>query len=120
MIQGLLVLNHPSYNPQRWHGTLLFYAVIFIALFVNTILSRLLPKIEVAVLIIHIAGFFAILIPMLYLGPRASTQDVFKQFINSGGWSTDGLSFFIGLSTSMFSFIGMGLMHVRLTVAKTV
>lgn len=106
MIQGLLILNHSAYTFERWHGTLLFYAIIAISLFVNTYLGRLLPKIEVTVLIIHIAGFFAILIPMVYLGPHASTKDVFKQFLNLGGWSTAGLSFFIGLSTSMFSFIG--------------
>lgn len=57
MIQGLLVLNHPSYNYHRWHGTLLFYLIIVIALFVNTYLARQLPKIETMVLIIHVMDF---------------------------------------------------------------
>ena len=106
MIQGLLVLNHPSYVFERWHGTLLFYAIIGISLCVNTYLARLLSKIEAIVLIIHVVGFFCILIPLVYLGPHGSARDVFANFLNNGGWSTDGLSFFIGLSTSMFAFIG--------------
>lgn len=106
MIQGLLVLNHPSYNYHRWHGTLLFYLIIVIALFVNTYLARQLPKIETMVLIIHVMGFFGILVPLVYLAPQGNAGDVFATLSDSGGWSSDGLSFFIGLSTSMFAFIG--------------
>lgn len=106
MIQGLLVLNYDGYNFQRWHGTLLFYAVILLSLFVNTYLARLLPKIEGTVLIIHVVGFFCVLIPLVYLAPHGTAKDVFAKFTNGGGWSADGLAFFVGLSTSMFSFIG--------------
>ena len=106
MIQGLLVLNHPSYNYHRWHGTLLFYTIIIVALFVNTYLARQLPKIEAMVLIIHVMGFFGILVPMVYLAPQSNARDVFATLSDGGGWSSKGLSFFIGLSTSMYAFIG--------------
>ena len=106
MIQGLLVLNYQSYDFKRWHGTLIFYAVILISLFVNTYLARQLPKIETMVLVLHIMDFFAILIPLVYLAPHSTAKDVFATFKNSGGWSSDGLSFFVGLTTSMFPFIG--------------
>ena len=103
-IQGLLVLNYPSYDFQQWHGTLLYYAIVAMALFVKTYLGRLLPKIEAMVLIVHVVGFFGILIPLVYFAPHGSTRDVFANFQNSGGWSTTGLSFFIGLTTSMLTF----------------
>lgn len=106
IIQGLLVLNHPDYVFQRWHGTLLFYAIVVIALFVNTYLVRMLPRIESIVLIIHIIGFFGILIPLVYFAPHGTPADVFSTFNNGGGWSSTGLSFFVGLATSIFSFIG--------------
>lgn len=106
MIQGLLVLNYPSYGYQRWHGTLLFYAVLVVALFVNTYLARQLPQIESMVLIIHVMGFFAILVPLVYLAPHSTAKDVFATLSDSGGWSSNGLSLLIGLSTSMFAFIG--------------
>jgi amino acid transporter len=106
MIQGLAILNHPNYNATRWQGTLIFYGVIAFVVFVNTYLARWLPKIEGMILILHILGFFAILIPLVYLAPHGSAHDVFGTFINSGGWNTNGLSWFVGLITSVFSFLG--------------
>ncbi|MCJ1451253.1 hypothetical protein MMC28_001589 [Mycoblastus sanguinarius] len=106
-IQGLVILNHPEYMPQRWQTTLLFYAAIALSLFINTYLGRLLPSIEATVMIIHVFGFFVILIPLVYLGPRRSVSDVFDVFINSGGWSTQGLSFFVGSVQSMYAFLGV-------------
>lgn len=106
MIQGLIALNNSDYSYERWHGTLIFYAIVVLSLFVNTCLARLLPKIEAIVLILHIVGFFCVLIPLVYLGPHVSAKDVFATFTN-GSWNDTGLSFFIGLSTPMFAFIGM-------------
>ena len=105
-IQGLLVLNSPNYNFQRWHGTLLYYAIIGFGIIINTFLARMLPKVEGAVFIVHVMGFFCILIPLAYLGPHNSATDVFATFSNTGGWSNTGLSFFVGLPTSMFTFVG--------------
>ncbi|KAM3069686.1 hypothetical protein ACMFMG_010404 [Clarireedia jacksonii] len=106
MIQGLLVLNCPGYVYQRWHGTLLLYAFISLALLVNTWLARLLPRFESLVLVIHVVGFFCILIPLTYLAPHVSAKEVFATFVDGGDWGSPGLSFMIGLSTGMFGFIG--------------
>ena len=57
-------------------------------------------------LILHILGFFAIIIPLLTLGPRGDTKEVFTTFINTGGWSSQGLSFCIGLMGNVFAFVG--------------
>ena len=107
MIQGLLVLNYPQYVFERWHGTLLFYAIIALSLFINTFLARILPQIESLIMVIHVLGFFCIMIPLVYLAPHGTASDVFQTFTNGGGWSTDGVSFFVGLSTGMFAFIGI-------------
>ena len=106
MIQGLLILNYPGYDYQRWHGTLLFYAVMAFALFVNTYLGRLLPQIESIMLLFHILGFFGILIPLVYLAPHQPASEVFSTFLNLGNWDTTTLSFFVGLVTAMDSFPG--------------
>jgi choline transport protein len=106
MIQGVAILNYPNYESTRWQGTLIFYAVIAFIVFINTYLARWLPKIEGMILILHILGFFAILTPLVYLAPHGSAKDVFATFLNTGGWKTNGLSFFVGLITSVFSFLG--------------
>lgn len=46
MIQGLIVLNNGDYQPKRWEGTLLFYAVLLTGLLFNTYLVKYLPQIE--------------------------------------------------------------------------
>ena len=100
MIQGLLVLDYPSYVYKPWHGTLL-------SLFISTYLAPLLPQFELSVLVIHVLGFFCILIPLVVFAAHGSISDMFLTFTNGGGWSFDGLSFFTGLSTSQFAFLGV-------------
>ncbi|KAM0800484.1 amino acid transporter-like protein [Usnea florida] len=107
LVQGLLILNYPSYDYQRWHGTLLFYAVLAFALFVNTYLGRHLPQIESMMLLFHILGFFGILIPLVYLAPHQPANEVFTNFLNKGDWSTTALSFFVGLISATNSFPGL-------------
>ena len=107
LIVALIQLNHDNYVPELWHGTLLFWAIVIIAVLINTAATSLLPKIETFILVLHVAGFFAVLIPVVHLAPnKASAHDVFTQFSNGGGWPTQGLSFLIGLIGSVYAMFG--------------
>ncbi len=66
-IQGLIILNNDTYVPQRWHGTMLVIAINTFSQAFNTFLARKLPLVEGIVLVLHIFGFFAILVPLLVL-----------------------------------------------------
>lgn len=66
-IESVIQLNNPSYVPQRWEGTLLFWATVLVAVLINTVVGQLLPPIEAVMLVIHVLGFFAILIPLVYV-----------------------------------------------------
>ena len=107
LIQGLIELNYPAYVPQNWHGTALYWAAVMFAVLVNTVISSVLPQMEGLILAIHILGFFAILIPLVYLAPHGSPSEVFTLFLNSGNWSSQGLSFFVGLTGIAFSLLGI-------------
>ena len=106
LIQGMIVLNNPAYVYERWQGTLLFFALTILAVFINTYISSHLAKLEGLILVVHVLGFFAVIIPLVYLAPQSSASDVFKTFLNEGGWSTQALAFFIGLNTSVYAFAG--------------
>ncbi|CZT00284.1 hypothetical protein WAI453_012659 [Rhynchosporium graminicola] len=106
MIQGLLVLDEEKYVFKRWHGTLLVIAITAFCIFFNTFLARRLPMVEGMVLIIHILGFFAVLIPLWVLAPRNSPKVVFAEFLNLGEWDTTGLSFMVGLLAPIYTLIG--------------
>ncbi|KAI1084204.1 amino acid transporter [Whalleya microplaca] len=113
LIQGVAVMGNPSYEPMPWQKTLLLWASIAFAVFVNTVISSALPKVEGLVLILHVLGFFAILVPLVYLSPHGSAKQVFTVFLNEGGWHTQGLSFMLGMIASVFNFLGAdGAVHM--------
>ncbi|EAA64875.1 hypothetical protein AN2043.2 [Aspergillus nidulans FGSC A4] len=106
IIQGLIVLNNPTYNFERWHGTLLVIAITTFSIFFNTFLARNLPMVEALILIIHIVGLFAIIIPLWVLAPRNNAKAVFTEFNNGGGWNSDGTATLVGFSTTITAMIG--------------
>ncbi|KAF8855458.1 amino acid transporter [Acephala macrosclerotiorum] len=106
MIQGLLVLDNPDYVFKNWHGTLLVIAITAFCIIFNTFLAKKLPMVEGMVLIIHLLGFFAVLVPLWVLAPRNSAKEVFTDFLNLGGWSSKGLAFMVGLLSPVYTLIG--------------
>ncbi|KAK2603227.1 hypothetical protein N8I77_009698 [Diaporthe amygdali] len=115
MIQGLILLTHPEYANvmQNWHGTLLFWGVVLLAFSINSAIGSLLAKFEGLVLVVHIFGFFAILLPLALLSEHGDSATVFNNFYNLGEWQTQGLSFCIGLLGNVFAFLGAdGAIHM--------
>ncbi|KAM0804293.1 putative GABA permease [Usnea florida] len=113
LIQGLITLTTPAYEPHPWHTVLLFWAGIVFTISINTAAGQYLPKFEGSILVIHILGFFAVLLPLAIMGSHQNASEVFKTFLNTGGWSTQGLSFMIGMLGSVFCFTGAdGAIHM--------
>ncbi|RDK46902.1 amino acid permease [Aspergillus phoenicis ATCC 13157] len=106
IIQGLIVLNHPTYEFERWHGTLLVIAITAFSILFNTFLAKNLPMVEGLILIIHVVGLFAIIIPLWVLAPRNSAKAVFTEFYDGGEWGSPGTATLVGLSTTITSMIG--------------
>ncbi|KAL4788296.1 amino acid/polyamine transporter I [Aspergillus varians] len=106
IIQSLIVLNDPGYSFERWHGTLLSIAITTFSILFNTFLAKNLPMVEALILIIHVVGLFAIIIPLWVLAPRNNPKAVFTEFNNGGGWSSDGTAALVGFSTTITSMIG--------------
>lgn len=99
-------MNHESYVPEQWQGVLLAWAGILVCVLVNTLLCAILPKVEIVTLILHVLGFFAILITLSYMSPHIPAKEVFTTFLNEGEWQTQGLSFFVGIIGVAFAFVG--------------
>ena len=96
IVQALIALNTPDYVPQRWQGSLLFIAFLFIAVLFNTILARRLPLVEGIFVFIHIIGI-VIFIPLLILSPRRSGSGPLIEFYNPNGWMSDGVATLAGV-----------------------
>jgi choline transport protein len=106
IIQGLVTLNNPSYEAQPWHATLIIFAVLTFCFVFNAFLASKLPLLEGIVVVIHICGFFAILIVLWVLADTTSASEVFTTFNNGGGWGTQGASCLVGILSPVFSFVG--------------
>jgi amino acid transporter len=115
MIQSLAILGNQLYKALPWQGTLIIWSTLSLSLIVNLIGGKLLPRIEVVVLVLHILGFFAIMITLVYMAEPNTAKEVFTTFQNGGGFSTQGLSWFVGMTGSAFGFAGGdGVVHVGL------
>lgn len=106
IIQGLLILNYPDYDAKQWQGTLLAWAVVAVAIFVNVVVPGLLPSFEIFILVFHISGFIAILATIWATASHGSAASVFATSLNQGGWSSQGLSYCVGFLGNVATFVG--------------
>lgn len=86
------------------------------SIFFNTLLTSHLPKIQSFALILHILGFFAMMIPLWTIGPRNSARTVFTQFSDFAGWGNVAYSTLIGMHSATWVLTG----NVVLTSSPTV
>lgn len=106
MLQGLLILDYPDYEPKQWQGTLLTWLVVAVSVFINTVIPGALPRIEIMTVIFHVAGFIAIITVLWYFSPHNSAHFVFASSLNEGGWPTQGLSYCVGFLGNVATFVG--------------
>lgn len=107
MIQGLLVLNYPSYSFQRWHGTLLYWAILLLSAIINIYGIKILPYVENATMVLHFTLFFVILIVVCVVAPdKNSAEFVFSNFKNNSGWSSSSVAWSIGMLNSCYVMAG--------------
>ncbi|OJJ55952.1 hypothetical protein ASPSYDRAFT_182877 [Aspergillus sydowii CBS 593.65] len=126
-IEGMIVLADIGYEPKRWHGTLLMWAVAVIPIIINIFARRVLAGIEVAAGIMHVVFLPVTIAVFVILAPRNSNEFVWNTFINGSvtgsGWSNPGAVFSIGLLGVITPLSGIdGVIHMAEEVknAKTV
>ncbi|UPK95745.1 hypothetical protein LCI18_006680 [Fusarium solani-melongenae] len=104
--QSLIIVNSDSYIPQRWQGMLFYWAILTYALVMNIWGHRLLPTTNTISGVLHVAGFVSILIVLGVMAPKNSASFVFTEFTNSSGWSSDGVSWLVGLLSAVYPYLG--------------
>jgi choline transport protein len=105
-LQGLIVLNSPSYVIKGWHSTLLAVAITAFAILWNTVFVRKLPLIEGIGLTLHVFGFFAFVIVLWVMGPRSDTETVWTRFEDNSGWGNRGVATLVGILGPIVTLIG--------------
>jgi choline transport protein len=86
---------------------MLIWAVLAICLVFNTFFSRRLPLVEGLIVVLHIAGFFAVIIPLWVMGDRSTSSNVFTLFQDNMMWGNLSLAVIIGLTGAASTFVGV-------------
>lgn len=105
-IEAMIQVTNPDYAFTRWQATLIMIAFTVITIFFNTWGAPVLPSLETACLIGHIAGFFVVMIPLWVFCPKNSAYDVFVHFENNSGWSNMGTAYLISQVYVMYCNLG--------------
>lgn len=117
---GVAILNNPDYVPERWHTTLLMWAIMAVAIAQNIWGIKLLPIFELFAGGMHVSLFLAIFIIMLILGRNSSAEFVFTNYVNESGWENRGIAWFIGLMPAIWAVVGQRrLPHYCVPLANT-
>ncbi|CAJ2504659.1 Uu.00g120530.m01.CDS01 [Anthostomella pinea] len=106
-VLNIISLMHPAYESKAWHQFLIYLAFTFLALLINTFMTRLLPLITKAAFFWSLAGFIIISITILSCASPnyQSGEFVYGNFINEVGWP-DGLAWLLGLLQGAFALTG--------------
>ena len=84
---------------------MLIIATLVFAVIFNTFLAQRLHLVEGCILVLHICGFFAIIVPLWVMSPLADSKDVWTSFYDPG-WGSQGLSTMVGIVASVAPLLG--------------
>ena len=79
---------------------------MLVSICINVFGNKILPYLETLMGVLHICLWFTFLIPLVYLAPQSSATWVFTDFENLSGWSSNGISWCVGLLTVTYPFVG--------------
>lgn len=106
LTQMFIQVVDPDYVPELWHTTLLYYAALLLALLANVFSGKPLTWIQSGAFVLYLCGFLGVMVTVVVLSDHADATTVFTSFQNGGGWSSEGLSFMVGLAGVAFDFLG--------------
>lgn len=66
--------------------------------------AKSMPVINNFLLIVHVFGFFTVIIVLWIMSPRNTAEKVFTEFTDGGGWSSMGVSVMVGQISAIYGF----------------
>jgi choline transport protein len=104
---ALLIFNYETYNPKRWHATLLMWAFSLSVLTGNFWFRRMIKVLQTVGAICHVTFFLSSVITLLVLARRSTPRYVFATLTNDlSGWTNPAVAWGIGLLTVTYTVAG--------------
>ena len=114
LIQGLIILTREDFVPQRWHGTLLSWAILALPIACNKWCRKILAPLETLLGITHLR-FFPITVIVLAVTAKHSSKKYVEATTTTGisGWTGPDVQLCIGLLTLAFTLGAFdGVLHM--------
>ncbi|CAI7659445.1 unnamed protein product [Penicillium glandicola] len=106
-LQALITLNNPdTYTPTRWQGMLFYWLILVYSTGLNIWGSKVLPHTNTTAGVLHVIGFVIIVAVLGAMSEKHSASYVFAEFSNTSGWDNDGVSWLVGLLSTVYPFLG--------------
>jgi amino acid transporter len=116
---GLIIFNNPSYEPQRWHITLLLIGFTLAMTAANFGLRKILNPLENIGGVLHVILFVVIIAVLTSMSPRSSSKFVFNTLTTESGWNNPGVAWSIGLLTTAFPISSFdSVLHMSRSLCK--
>ncbi|KAI7161529.1 amino acid transporter [Hortaea werneckii] len=106
IIQALIQLGHPEYDPVRWQATLFTIATAVGLCLFNIFAASQLSLLEGVFAVCHVFLFVPIVVMLWILAPTSTPQEALFTFTNQGGWPSTALSLLIGQVPMIFTTLG--------------
>lgn len=107
LITSLAIFNSETYEPERWHTSLIMIATMILPFVFNLWFRKVLDTFEITGGILHIILFIVFVVVLIVFGPRSNSEFVFEYLITSeSGWHDPGVCWSLGLLTVTFSVSG--------------
>ncbi|KAE8377711.1 amino acid/polyamine transporter I [Aspergillus bertholletiae] len=103
IIQGLITVRNPTYEPENWKGTLFVFAMILVIYFFNVYAAGWMPRIQNLLLALHILCFVVVITVLWAMASRQPASAVFLEFSNTGGWPSMGLALMVGQISAVYA-----------------
>lgn len=112
IIQALISVRNPDYDPQNWQGTLFVFAMVLVIYIANVYGSDQMPIMNNLLMILHVLSWAIVLIVLWTMAPHQSAEAVFvTEWKNMGGWQTTGLSVMIGQISAIYASLSTSLIE---------
>lgn len=103
VLEGMIQLTHPSYEPGGWHTTLIIFVTMAFCSGINLFAFRLVPWFELLAGILNACLLVIFLVVLWVMSPRNST-DVFFESNVSSGWDNYFVAANLGALSNIFLF----------------
>lgn len=107
VIISLASFNNPDYLPERWHSTLIMWALTLCPFIGNFWLPRFINILETTGAICHVVFFFASIATLAAKAEKSSVQYVFNTLTHdTSGWQNPTVAWGLGLLTVTYPLTG--------------